>query len=489
MSDELAQQRLASLQAEIAAQHQQQLQQALSAMASNVLPDMAAMSATMPTSDPAQASLQANFLLSGLGQTDMSAASASASAAQVALPPPVAESAAAGAAQDSAEKPSIEGRMYGVVKSYNPEKGFGFIACAHTYQMFQRDVFLLHKEKERCRAQVGSMVSFNVELNKDGHPQARNLEVVSTDQGFFGHLTPEMEAFAMQAQLACAQVIQAHIEEQQAAKVVPAAFRQARLDSGVVGPIGPANPEAVARGRQLSGRLPMPAAQSQSSTPGMEAPVSLPILDQSAAPELPGMSAAMMMGGQDPTTAAAAAMMMGGAADPMQGADMSGFLPPALAQFCEGGKYAHYAAALQLQYAALAQGAEQVEQPTTGSAIAPERQLSPGEYLGHDPSRRFTGNVHQWNDEGGYGFILCPDARKIYAKDIFLHRSEIGREADIYKNKRMTDACDGDKVEFNVEIISGKPRARDVDIIQKAERPHPSTYNPESDQASKRRRT
>lgn len=285
----------------------------------------------------------------------------------------------------------------------------------------------------------------------------------------------------MQAQLACAQVIQAHIEEQQTAKIVPAAFRQARLDSGVVGPIGPANPEAVARGRQLSGRLPMPAAQSQSSTPGME----LAVIDQTAGVD---MSAAMMMGAQDPT-AAAAAMMMGGSADPMQGADMSSFLPPALAQFCEGGKYAHYAAALQLQYAALAQGAEQVEQPTTGSAIAPERQLSPGEYLGHDPSRRFTGNVHQWNDEGGYGFILCPDARKIYAKDIFLHRSEIGREADIYKNKRMTDACDGDKVEFNVEIISGKPRARDVDIIQKAERPHPSTYSGESDQASKRRRT
>lgn len=191
--------------------------------------------------------------------------------------PEVAEGVLAKAMEEVASKPiAPEGRMYGVVKSYNPDKGFGFIACADTYQIYQRDVFLLAKEflREAGRCQVGSTVSFTVDHNKAGHPQARNLEVVTAEAGFFAHLSPEMEQFAMQAQLACQQIMAAQVREVNQAKRVPAAFRntQLRLDGGAgAGPIGPASPEAVARGRALSGRLPV-AGPTPQATPGMEAP-------------------------------------------------------------------------------------------------------------------------------------------------------------------------------------------------------------------------
>jgi cold shock CspA family protein len=70
-------------------------------------------------------------------------------------------------------------RMLGVVKNYNGSTGFGFITCAETQQLFKRDVFLQRQEVVASGAKVGSTVSFTIDLNKDGKPQARSVEVVS----------------------------------------------------------------------------------------------------------------------------------------------------------------------------------------------------------------------------------------------------------------------------------------------------------------------
>lgn len=61
----------------------------------------------------------------------------------------------------------------GKVKSYNNEKGFGFIECDHTFRRFKRDVFL-HKQ-QADGLQVGDAVKFELELNPQGNPQARNV--------------------------------------------------------------------------------------------------------------------------------------------------------------------------------------------------------------------------------------------------------------------------------------------------------------------------
>jgi len=65
-------------------------------------------------------------------------------------------------------------RLVGVIKSFDNAKGFGFIQCDETFHVHQRDVFLSDKQLVEG-AMVGAMVSFEVTLNKQGHPQAQNL--------------------------------------------------------------------------------------------------------------------------------------------------------------------------------------------------------------------------------------------------------------------------------------------------------------------------
>eukprot|EP00929_Paragymnodinium_shiwhaense_P108639 TRINITY_DN7495_c0_g1_i1.p1 TRINITY_DN7495_c0_g1~~TRINITY_DN7495_c0_g1_i1.p1 ORF type:complete len:685 (-),score=154.04 TRINITY_DN7495_c0_g1_i1:296-2350(-) len=62
---------------------------------------------------------------------------------------------------------------YGKIRSFSQQKGYGFIECPDTYQMFERDVFI-HKNQMGGLA-VDQDVIFDVHLNKSGHPQARNV--------------------------------------------------------------------------------------------------------------------------------------------------------------------------------------------------------------------------------------------------------------------------------------------------------------------------
>lgn len=65
------------------------------------------------------------------------------------------------------------GRYRGRIKSFNVEKGFGFIECPETFAQFNRDVFL-HKA-QFGEMTVGTEVTFQVETNKQGMPQAKDL--------------------------------------------------------------------------------------------------------------------------------------------------------------------------------------------------------------------------------------------------------------------------------------------------------------------------
>merc|ERR1719329_753078 len=65
------------------------------------------------------------------------------------------------------------GRLSGRVKSFNAKQGFGFIECPQIHAMFGRDVFL-HKAQVGD-LKVGTDVTFGVEPNKQGMPQARDI--------------------------------------------------------------------------------------------------------------------------------------------------------------------------------------------------------------------------------------------------------------------------------------------------------------------------
>lgn len=65
-------------------------------------------------------------------------------------------------------------QLRGKVKSYNEEKGFGFIACDEVFAEFKRDVFLHKNQADGLKA--GDKVIFLLEMNAKGNPQARGVK-------------------------------------------------------------------------------------------------------------------------------------------------------------------------------------------------------------------------------------------------------------------------------------------------------------------------
>jgi len=70
-----------------------------------------------------------------------------------------------------------DSRFEGVIVCYKPEDGYGFIQCPELYKRFGRDVFLHRLQVGDF--QVGAAVSFGVFLNKQGLPQAKELEALA----------------------------------------------------------------------------------------------------------------------------------------------------------------------------------------------------------------------------------------------------------------------------------------------------------------------
>lgn len=73
--------------------------------------------------------------------------------------------------------PPPPGKFRGRIKSFNTDKGFGFIDCPEAQAQFGRDVFL-HKANVGDMT-VGTEVMFSVESNKQGMPQARDLVTIA----------------------------------------------------------------------------------------------------------------------------------------------------------------------------------------------------------------------------------------------------------------------------------------------------------------------
>lgn len=74
----------------------------------------------------------------------------------------------------------IEGGPYaGVLKSYNETTGFGFIQCDETFNLYNRDIFLHKNEAEKIvNRSVGDHLTFSLQLNEHGAPQAVGVELV-----------------------------------------------------------------------------------------------------------------------------------------------------------------------------------------------------------------------------------------------------------------------------------------------------------------------
>lgn len=69
-------------------------------------------------------------------------------------------------------RPTFNGR----VRSFSDVKGFGFIDCQETLQAFGSDVFIHRYQMAEAGLKVGQYVTFAVELNAKGQPQARKVQ-------------------------------------------------------------------------------------------------------------------------------------------------------------------------------------------------------------------------------------------------------------------------------------------------------------------------
>jgi len=78
------------------------------------------------------------------------------------------------------------GKYRGKIKSFNPDKGFGFIDCPQAHAQYSRDVFV-HKAQVGD-LKVGADVIFSVETNKQGMPQAKEVTPASGMLTGFGLL-------------------------------------------------------------------------------------------------------------------------------------------------------------------------------------------------------------------------------------------------------------------------------------------------------------
>jgi cold shock CspA family protein len=81
----------------------------------------------------------------------------------------------------------------GTVKSFNPYKGWGFIECADTHQLYGSDVFLLKTDMNGFAANKGDQVSFSVTQGSNNKGmKAVNVKVLTVGsdglQSFFGEV-------------------------------------------------------------------------------------------------------------------------------------------------------------------------------------------------------------------------------------------------------------------------------------------------------------
>lgn len=96
--------------------------------------------------------------------------------------------------------------FYGVVKSFNPQKGWGLIDCRETFDIYGKDMFVLKTALPNNHADAGTSVSFQVRQGEKG-PEATNVQVVGPAWG--ASFQPRMQMqMPMQMQMQMQHMVQ-----------------------------------------------------------------------------------------------------------------------------------------------------------------------------------------------------------------------------------------------------------------------------------------
>lgn len=74
------------------------------------------------------------------------------------------------------------GRSFeGTIMHFSEEKGWGFVQCEETRNMFGKDIFVHKREFGESMLRNAEQVTFTVELTRDGRPEAKNVVKASND--------------------------------------------------------------------------------------------------------------------------------------------------------------------------------------------------------------------------------------------------------------------------------------------------------------------
>lgn len=93
--------------------------------------------------------------------------------------------------QDDDEEDQTMQLMSGTIKSFDADKGYGFIACPEAQKAFGRDVFLHRRQVKNFK--TGDNVIFRVKMNSSGNPQAYVLKTAPSTMGWLAAAAEEKE--------------------------------------------------------------------------------------------------------------------------------------------------------------------------------------------------------------------------------------------------------------------------------------------------------
>ncbi|CAE7541562.1 csp [Symbiodinium natans] len=323
----------------------------------------------------------------------------------------------------------------GTVRSFNPHKGWGFIECAETHKQFGSDVFLLKNDLSGFGVQKGDQVTFNVTQSEKG-ARATDVQVKpgfqeegEKGQLFFGEVRSfnQSKGFGFLSSPATESLFGKDCffirSEFGDAWPEPGLHVQFHAKEGERGPI--ASDVRV---------LDPPGRWSKGFGKGF----------------FPGFFP-MAFGyggfGNFPRNDPKETDVFFGVVKAVHEKGFGHLSSEAMTRLYGKDLFAHRTS---------------IEEAKVSAGQAVSFNVSPGPKGAHavniqafDETRgsgSFSGTVKAFNDTKGWGFIESAEAKEVFLSEIFLHKNELGGKG----------VSVGDKVQFTVDVSSGRATAKNV---------------------------
>lgn len=378
------------------------------------------------------------------------------------MPPPAWASGQTGVTQSQqmvVHQPQQSGVSYtGMIKSYNPEKGWGFIDCPETFGSHGKDVMVLKTELNG--AEKGDTVSFGVVLGPKGM-KACDIVVVSKGAGSGGYHSGY--GTAQMGQGGYGQkgagnfqgsgtvtsggshmgVVKRYnpqtgwgfIECQETFQLYGKDILVLRTDLEPCGANAQGDTVSFSVGEDQRGKKAVNISLVRKGDPMSNAGPGGPAAPgtQIYVPPAPGTVPSKGYGNPRPQTQRSPMMNMGGASpnvhSALRGVNLSGVDPAAVNMLSQLLHTPQVAAALN-----------------GGKGGSPQGRSDPGP---------FVGCIKNFDEGKGYGFIVCDATKTLFGKDIFFLGGVLGDQAHKI----------GDTVVFKPEMTAKGPQANEVKVL------------------------